>query len=140
LDLFTGEWTMEAWFPGAPPTGPAGHAVFEWVLNRQYLLERTEVPGAPDSIAIVSVDPGKESYTQHYFDSRGVVRIYRMTFREGVWTLLRSAPDFTPLDFWQRFTATFSQDGRTIKGAWEKSEDGTHWEHDFDLAYAKVTR
>lgn len=138
LDVFTGEWTMEAAFQGAPPAGQRGHAVFEWVLGGQYLLERSEIPGAPDSIAIVSTAPEKESYTQHYFDSRGVVRVYAMTFSEGVWTLLRGSSDFTPLDFWQRFRATFSEDGNTINGAWENSEDGVHWEHDFDLTYTKL--
>ena len=135
LNAFTGEWTIEATFPGA---GAGGHAVFEWVLGGQYLVERSEVPGAPDSIAIVTIDPDKESYTQHYFDSRGVVRLYAMTFSGGVWTLSRASPDFTPLDFWQRFKATFSEDGNTINGAWENSEDGAHWEHDFYLRYTKV--
>ena len=32
------------------------------------------LPGAPDSLAIVSFDPGTGAYTQHYFDSRGVTR------------------------------------------------------------------
>jgi len=133
LDVFTGDWTMEATFPGARP----GHAVFEWVLDGQYLVERSEVPGAPDSVAFVSTDPDNGSYTQHYFDSRGVVRVYAMTFSDGVWTLLRASPDFTPLDFWQRFKATFSDDGNTISGAWENSDDGTVWEHDFDLTYTR---
>jgi len=108
------------------------------VLGGQYLVERAEIPGAPDSIAIVSVDPDKDSYTQHYFDSRGVVRVYAMTFSDGLWTLLRDSPDFTPLDFWQRFKATFSEDGNTITGAWENSADGVSWEHDFHLTYRKV--
>ena len=47
-------------------------------------------------------------------------------------------PDFTPLDFSQRFTGTFSDDGKTIAGPWEISHDGKTWEHDFDLTYTKV--
>jgi hypothetical protein len=61
-----------------------------------------------------------------------------MTFSGGVWTLLRNAADFTPLDFAQRFTGEFSPDLRTISGRWESSRDGTNWEHDFDLIYTKV--
>lgn len=137
LNVFIGEWTMAATFQGAPPTGPAGRAAFEWVLGGQYLMERSAIPGAPDSIAIVSIDRDKGSYMQHYFDSRGVVRVYAMTFSQGVWTLRRGASDFTPLDFWQRFKASFSKDGNTIRGAWETSEDGKRWEHDFDLTYTK---
>ena len=44
------------------------------------------------------------------------VRLYAMTFRDGIWTLVRSSPDFTPLDFSQRFTGRFSADGNTISG------------------------
>ncbi len=88
LDAFVGEWSMEASF--AP--GVTGRAVFEWVLGGQFLVERSEVPDAPDGIAIVGVDRDGQAYTQHYFDSRGVARVYAMTFRDGVWTLLRDAP------------------------------------------------
>jgi hypothetical protein len=54
----------------------------------------------------------------------------------------RSAPvdvaDFSPLDFSQRHTGTFSDDGNTIAGAWESCHDGKTWEHDFDLIYTKT--
>ena len=138
LDAFVGEWSVEASF------GPeaTGRVVFEWVLGGQFLMERSEVPGvpeAPDGLAIIGVDRDGAAYTQHYFDSRGVTRLYSMTFRDGVWTLLRDAPDFTPLDFWQRFTGELSADGGTISGRWETSQDGSAWEHDFDLTYRKVT-
>src|SRR5690348_16055459 len=78
------------------------------------------------------------AYTQHYFDSRGVVRLYAMTLAGGVWTLTRESPDFTPLDFRQRFTGTFSADGNTIDGAWESGRDGGGWEHDFALTYRRA--
>jgi hypothetical protein len=134
LEAFIGEWTMEASFAGSV----TGRAFFEWTLNRQFLMERTEVPGAPDSIAIVGFDPGSGAYTQHYFDSRGIARVYAMDVRDGVWTLLRDSPDFTPLEFSQRFTGTFTEGGARIAGRWESSPDGSAWEHDFDLTYTKV--
>jgi hypothetical protein len=115
-------------------------STFEWTLERQFLVQRTEVPvpDAPDSLAIVSVDPQTGAYMQHYYDSRGVVRLYAMTVEDGVWTLTRESADFTPLDFRQRFTGTFSEDGNTISGAWEKALDGTGWEHDFALTYRRA--
>ena len=45
---------------------------------------------------------------------------------------------FSPLDFEQRFTGTFSQDGTVISGAWEKRSNGAGWAHDFDLTYRKA--
>jgi hypothetical protein len=29
-------------------------------------------------------------------------------------------------------------DGKTIAGRWEKAEDGSNWETDFDLTYTKA--
>lgn len=97
------------------------------------------MPEAPDGIAIIGPDPEREgSYLQHYFDTRGVARVYRMSVENGVWTLWRDEADFSPLDFSQRYTGTFSDDGRTIAGAWEICHDGTTWEHDFALSYTKA--
>jgi hypothetical protein len=147
LDVFVGEWVMEARFPGGQPTpssaagdGPQVRSQFEWALDRQFLLQHTEIPipEAPDSLTIVSVDPQTGAYTQHYYDSRGVARLYAMTLAGGVWTLTRESSDFTPLDFRQRFTGTFSEDGNTISGAWEKRLNGSDWEHDFALTYRRV--
>jgi hypothetical protein len=142
LDVFAGDWSVEARFPGyAAGSAPAVRSRFEWVLDGQFLLQRTEVPipEAPDSLAIVVADPQTGGYTQHYYDSRGVVRLYAMTFAGGVWTLTRESPDFSPLGFGQRFTATFSEDRSTITGAWEKCEAGGEWEHDFDLIYRRAS-
>jgi hypothetical protein len=140
LDVFVGAWLMEAVFPSDPTEVlRGGRSVFEWMKGGQLLVQRTEVPAqAPDSIAIIVVNADKDAYTQHYFDSRGVVRLYAMTLTDGVWTLLRDAPDFSPLAFAQRFTGTFADDDKTIRGVWEKSSDGVSWEKDFDLTYRKI--
>jgi hypothetical protein len=142
LDALAGEWTIEARFSFAPdPTG--GRVTFEWALGRQFLVERSEAdhPDAPDSLAIISVDETGDGdrYVQHYFDSRGVVRLYRMTLRDGLWTLVRDTPDFSPLSFAQRYTGKVAPDGRSVTGRWEIShDDGATWEVDFELDYAKV--
>lgn len=146
LDIFVGDWSLEARFAGqdqAPPApggGVMGRSRFEWALDGQFLLQHTEVPipAAPDSLAIVAADPRAGGYTQHYYDSRGVVRLYAMSITDGVWTLVRESPDFSPLDFRQRFTGTFSEDGDTITGAWEKGSAGGGWEHDFALIYHRA--
>jgi hypothetical protein len=79
-------------------------------LDGQFLVQRTEVPvpEAPDSLASVGAELETGGYIQHYYDSRGVARLYAMSLADGVWTLTREAADFSPLDFRQRFTGTFS--------------------------------
>jgi hypothetical protein len=141
LNIFVGEWSLEARFPGsADETGPRARTTFEWLLDGQFLAQRTDVPvpEAPDSLTIVCVDPQTGGYTQHYYDSRGVARRYAMSFDGGTWQLVRDSPDFSPLDFCQRFTGTFSDDQATIDGAWEKSSNGTTWVHDFGLTYRRI--
>jgi len=149
LAVFVGEWVMEAKFPGGEPASvgspaklPEARTRFEWALGGQFLLQRTEIsiPEAPDSLAIVSTNLETGAYLQHYYDSRGVTRIYAMSLADDVWTLSRESPDFTPLDFQQRFTGTFSADKNTITGAWEKRLPNGDWEHDFTLNYRRVAR
>ncbi|MFJ6084555.1 hypothetical protein ACIQI8_24440 [Streptomyces sp. NPDC092369] len=136
LDALVGEWELRADFPGR--TVPPGRSVFEWTLDGRFLVQRTEVPlaEAPDTMSVIAVDQETGGYTQHYFDSRGVVRLYAMTFVDGLWQLVRETPDFTPLSFRQRFTGRFSADGDTISGAWEIAKDASaDYEHDFALTY-----
>jgi hypothetical protein len=136
LEPFVGEWNLEASFPDAP----VGRAVFEWILGGQFLVERSEVPvpEAPDGFCIIGPEADGGGYTQHYFDSRGVVRLYAMTFDDGVWTLTRDKEDFSPLSFSQRYTGRFSDDANVITGTWEICHDGSTWERDFDLNYTRV--
>jgi hypothetical protein len=141
LEPFVGEWSMEAVFEHMPPVDGGARVGFEWLPGRRFLVERWEVPvpEAPDGIAIIGADPESEgNYLQHYFDSRGVARVYKMTFEGRVWRLWRDEPDFSPLDFSQRYTGTFSEDGRTITGQWEICHDGKTWERDFDLNYTRA--
>ncbi|MGH8983719.1 MAG: DUF1579 family protein [Acidimicrobiia bacterium] len=140
LEAFVGAWNVEVSLPAPPGADVRARTSFEWILDRRFLLQRAEVsiPEAPDGLMVIALDADGDAYTQHYFDSRGVVRTYAMTFDGGVWTLTRETPDFTPLEFSQRFTGTFDDDGTTIRGRWEICHDGTNWEHDFDLTYSKL--
>jgi hypothetical protein len=139
LDPFVGEWEIDVSLPS--PDDVRAKAVFEWALGGRFLIQRTEISlaEAPNTIALIGVDPRGEAFTQHYFDSRGVIRVYSMTFDDRVWTLLRDSPDFSDLSFWQRYSGTFSEDGATIAGAWEISHDeGATWEKDFDIVYRRI--
>jgi hypothetical protein len=136
LDALVGKWTIEATPPGGPRWPGGGRVTFEWMESRTFLIERwmVDLPEAPDGIAIIGAGDEPETFRQYYFDSRGVHRIYEMTLRDGVWKLWRDAPDPFP----QRFSGTFSDDGKTITARWEKAEKASSWETDFDLTYHKV--
>ena len=130
-----GAWSVAVGLPGAE--GVRARTVFEWALDHRFLVQRTEVdhPHAPDSLCVIAASG--DAYTQHYFDARGVVRLYAMTFADGVWTLSRERGDFSPFDFAQRFRGAFSDDGRTIRGAWEIAREPGAWDLDFELVYTR---
>ena len=134
LDVLVGTWATQARFRGTPPVAGGGRTTFEWLEGRYFLIQRVTAaqPGGPGVIAIIGAQPDG-SLAQHYFDNRGVRRLYQMSLQDGAWKLWRESPGF-----WQRYTGTLSPDGATITEAWEKSPDGTRWEHDFDLTYTKI--
>ena len=113
---------------------------FARLLGGPFLTQRWEVdvPEAPDGLAVIGFDPDTGNYTQHYFDSRGVARLYAMEFDGRTWRLRRESADFSPLDFSQRYAGTFTEDGSAIEGAWEICHDGRRWEKDFDMTYRRV--
>jgi hypothetical protein len=137
LGVFVGQWSMTASFAPNPADAPRASTIFEWLPGRRFLIQRWEVehPEAPDGIAIIGFEAAQATLLQHYFDSRGVARVYEMTFDGKVWTLQRlaAAPDFS-----QRFIGTFGDGDDTIAGRWEISSDGSTWAHDFDLTYTRV--
>jgi len=142
LDVLLGTWDLEATFeagyfgPDSPPvTGGGGRTTFDWLEGAFFLIQRftVESPTAPSGIAIIGTGEGPETFEQHYYDSRGVARVYQMSLNEGLWKVWREIPGF-----WQRYTGVFSEDGETIAGAWEGSADGAEWKHDFDLNYIKA--
>ena len=140
LALFIGDWTLAAGFGGEPAGEPLGRARFEWTLGDQYVIETSTVdaPGAPDSLTVMAWHPHENRYVQHYFDSRGVTRLYEMEFDGRVWKLQRGQEDFSELSFNQRYVGVFSEDGRTIDGHWDIQEPGEDWRKDFDLIYRRV--
>jgi hypothetical protein len=99
LSPLIGEWSLET--SVAPPGAVRARSVVEWGPGRRLLLQRTEIdhPDAPDGLWVIAAESDGDRYNGHYFDSRGIVRLYAMTFDGGMWTLLREAPDFTPVEF-----------------------------------------
>jgi len=139
LEVFVGEWSMEARFEAMPPADAGARRVR--VAHWRAVPRSTLVGPRPGSAGWDRTDRAgygdQRSRLQHYFDSRGVAHVYQMTRDDGVWKLGRDALDFSPLDFGQRFTGMTSRDGQVTEGAWEISHDGKSWQHDFDLTYRK---
>ncbi|MDQ0428593.1 hypothetical protein QOZ98_001419 [Planomicrobium stackebrandtii] len=141
LDFFIGTWKVEITHPHLEPTPIIGHTSFEW-LDDSYVVQRMHIekPEFPSSMIVYEWHSETGRYLQHYFDSRGVTRLYQMTFEDRVWKLWRDSPDFSSLDFCQRFVGEIDEAGNTIESSWEQSGDGVSWTHDFKVLYRRNLR
>lgn len=138
LEVLAGEWEMElsnASFLPNPSETIKGRVSFEWVQDGAFLLLRMgdKPPNPPAALWLIGRDESAPLYTVLYYDARTVSRVYAMSFSEGVWKMWRNAPGFS-----QRYEGQISHDGKTITARWEKSSDGTTWEHDFNVTYTKI--
>jgi hypothetical protein len=135
LEPLVGAWTTESTHPQLPGVIP-GKATFEWLDGKQFMIWRShhDTPNTvPSAIAIVGgapVRPGE--WSLHYFDDRGVIRMYTMSMPNGVWKFFREYPGFS-----QRWTGTFEDGGRVIRVKTELDEHGV-WKPDLEQVYRRA--
>jgi hypothetical protein len=132
LNVLVGEWTSEATHPAFPGLAVAGRATATWLEGERFLLMRTQADRAEFPDALWVLGETDDGLVSHYFDSRGVHRIYRLGFDQGVWRLWRDEPGFE-----QRFTGTIEEGGNRIVGVWELSPDGSDWERDLEITFSR---
>ena len=122
-DRFIGRWETEGAHPMLPGEAIRGTSTFEWLDGQRFVIWRSHYDHSqiPDAITIIGVTDGQLS--MHYFDQRGVYRVYAASLDQAEWRYWRDAP--AP-DFSQRFTGTFSDDGNTITGRGQLSQDGEY--------------
>ena len=129
LDRLIGTWeiTMHHSAMSEPVTG---RQRYERVLDGAFvLLQWTyDHPDFPDAMALLSEN------RYHYFDVRGITRVFNFDIDEAGWSMI-----FLDEDFSQRQTARF-RGPDVIYSTGEKSFDaGDTWQHDFTMTYQRVT-
>lgn len=130
LEPLVGEWDLKltnSWFLETMDTIVSGGATFRW-LDDAFIVWRWWA-GDPDEPAVLVIgrSDAREEYTVLSWDSRGVSRVFAMTWGDGHWKISREDPDFH-----QRFDATIQPDRIDMRV--EASEDaGQTWRKDFDL-------
>jgi hypothetical protein len=133
FDPLIGEWRTEATHPMLPATVVRGETTNEWLEGERFLVQRSrnDHPKFPDSISVIGF--AEEQLTAHYFDSRGVFRIYRVAMEGDTLRMWREAPGFS-----QRLEAKLSDDGTTLAGVWQLSRDDRTWADDVAIAYTRT--
>ena len=148
LNQLVGAWSTEATHPAMPGIVVHGTAVLEWLEGERFLISRTRTdhPDFPDAISIIGFtdrdrvekapvsDPtaGADRLSMHYFDSRGVFRVFEASADQQAWRFWRMAPGFS-----QRFTGTFADGGDTIIGQTQLCQDDVHWNDDLAITYRR---
>ncbi|NTU80484.1 MAG: hypothetical protein HGA45_14075 [Chloroflexales bacterium] len=129
-----GDWATESTHPAFGDTVVPGRVRFEWLAGERFLIERAENdhPELPDSLSVIGVMEGDEELSMQYFDSRGVHRIYQVSFDGRELRLWRDAPGFA-----QRITITLSDDGSTLTGTSELNENDQGFRDDLASTYRR---
>jgi hypothetical protein len=135
LGRAVGTWTTIGTHPYLPGRTLHGWAPFEWIEGGAFLVMRTKMedPEVPAGVAIFGTDDEQGGAFRLYFDERVVSRKYDVAVYEDGFSWSRNAPGFS-----QRFRITIGRDGRTMEGRGEMSRDGSSWEKDLDLSYARA--
>lgn len=133
LGVLRGAWSSQATHPMLPGIVVRGTASIEWLEGEKFLIvrARNDHPDVPDSLSVIGDTDGLR---MHYFDSRGVHRIYETVINDRAWECARDFPGFS-----QRFTGTFEETGNTISGLWKLSRDDKTWADDLRITYRRVT-
>jgi hypothetical protein len=136
LDELVGVWDAEMTHPLLEGV-THGTSSFEWLPGRRFLIHRSDLPPGPipASISIIGGGDTSGTWPMHYFDSRGVMRTYQVTFEGDTWRWWRDHPGFS-----QRFTGTFADGGRTIRGRGELQQAGEPWKPDLQVTYRRRSR
>ena len=132
LDALVGAWDTELTHPDLPGI-TRGRASFAWLEGRAFLIWRGALPpGAiTSSIAIMGGGTTPGVWPLHYFDSRGVSRLYTTSVDAEGWKMWRDHPGLS-----QRATGVFLDDGRIIRWRSELQREGPY-KPDLEVAYRR---
>jgi hypothetical protein len=139
-----GRWHGEGEIPLDPPLTASADATIER-MGAFIVFRSVGMPAEmPATISIIGGAPEGEPQPMHYFDSRGVKRLYMTTVEGSTWRIWRApGEDWNGPDgpgFNQRFIGEIAADGRTIESRWERGlgDAGDAWEVDFQMTYVRV--
>jgi hypothetical protein len=135
FEALIGEWTMEMTHPAMPDTVVRGTTTFEWLEGGRFLIQRSanDHPDFPDSISVLGAMEGEDGLSLHYYDSRGVDRVYAAGFDGTELTLKRDAAGFD-----QRLSAKVSDDGSTVSGVWQLNQDDEGFKDDLAFTWRRA--
>ncbi len=139
-----GGWHGEGELPIEPPMRISADVTIERLGEFIVMRSTGEPAEMPDAVSIIGGAADGEPQPMHYFDSRGVKRLFMTIVDGATWRIWRApGEDWNGPDgpgFNQRFIGAISADGRSIDGRWERGtgDAGDRWELDFPIRYSRT--
>ena len=139
-----GHWLGRGEVPAEPPMQLSADMTIERLGEFLVIRSVGEPAEMPDTMSIIGGAPHGQPQPMHYFDSRGVKRMFLTALEGSAWTIWRApGEDWNGPDgpgFNQRFIGEISADGDTIDGRWERGlgDAGDEWVIDFPITYRRA--
>jgi len=134
FEALVGTWTIEATHVALRGAVVPGQSTFEWLEGKRFLVWRSDNPPGtvPRALAVIGGGETPGVWPMHYFDERGVMRVYQVSMDGGVWRMWRDHPGFS-----QRLSGVFENGGRTLRVSTELNQ-GEGWKPDLEMTYRRA--
>jgi hypothetical protein len=138
LAALIGRWRTEGWTiatASSPAVQIDATDTYEWLPGRFSILHKVDARVGEEHVEgaeIIGLDPTRDGYLTQYFGSDGP-NAYEASLAEVggalTWAMWSAA---------DRFTGTFSEDGDTITGHWERLDDEGGWQPWMNVTLTRV--
>jgi hypothetical protein len=146
LATIAGRWRTTGHVVGEPRIPVRGTDTYEVFAGGYFLVHHVDVMVGDQPVRAIEIigEPDAEAFLVRGFDSDGNVEVMRLTiddagvfhFSGGGDVALASQPGDAPT-LRVRSTLTVGTGGHTMSARWERSEDGTTWQHWMDITFER---
>ncbi|MEU7004294.1 DUF1579 family protein [Nonomuraea sp. NPDC046570] len=136
LDALVGRWRSEGQTVATssqPAVRIVGSDTYEWLDGGFFLIHRVDVQMNDDKVEVIEMigpyDPATRTYPMRSFDNHGnFVTMHASVDDDGLWTFTSET---------ERARLAIAEDGTTMTARWERTDNGSTWEHWMDMTFRR---
>ena len=133
LAILIGRWNTDIKFKSDPDNQGNGWVTYEWMDGGFFIIEHFannfKKEESHRGISIIGYDNQTQACVSRFFDNHGNFRTYKLSIKDGVFTITGDR---------ERYTGKINDGGNTITGAWEQSTDGKSWQYLCDTTQTRI--
>jgi hypothetical protein len=146
LATVAGRWRTTGHVVGEPPIPVRGTDTYDVLIGGHFLVHHVDVTVGDQPVRAIEIigERDGEGFLARSFDGEGNVEVMRLTIDDlGVFHFSGGgnvAPAARPADVPTvrvRSTLTVGAERQTMSARWERSEDGTTWQHWMDITFER---